>query len=74
MKPLRMKVYTLTETQEILRVSEPTLREFIKSGALPVLRVGPRTIRVPESSLAALLPAPPSKHRSRRAVEVADRA
>ena len=46
--------FTLKEAQKILKVSDPVLREFIRSGALEVVRVGPRTIRVPQSALAAL--------------------
>jgi excisionase family DNA binding protein len=66
-----MKFLTLREVRSMLQVSDPVLREFIRAGKLQVVQVGPRSLRVPESSLIALTSPSPPKRRRRQAAEVA---
>jgi excisionase family DNA binding protein len=44
-----MKLITLTEAAEVLRISKPTLHKWIKSGAIPaqaIHRFSPRGVRI----------------------------
>lgn len=45
---------TIADLASILRCSVSTVRRKIRSGSLPVCRVGPRTIRIERAALAAL--------------------
>jgi len=47
----RGPLLTVRETAERLRVSEKTVRRMITKNEIPVIRVGPRLIRIPEDSL-----------------------
>lgn len=47
---------TIDEIAELLSVSQRTVRRLIKSGALPVYRLG-RTVRIADADIAALLAA-----------------
>ena len=49
-----MKVYTVKEVQDILKISKNTAYELIKSGAFPVLRIG-RTYRISAEGFDAWL-------------------
>jgi excisionase family DNA binding protein len=53
---------TVTEAAKRLQVSHPTVWRWIRSGKLAAYRVGPKTIRVKEADLAALIqPVAPSR-------------
>lgn len=45
---------TIQEAAAILHVSIATIRRMIRSGRLPVVRLGPRTIRIRREDLDAL--------------------
>ena len=49
-----MKVYTMKELQEVLKMSEPTVRKLIKEGKLKKLDTD-GAIRVSEDALKAYL-------------------
>jgi excisionase family DNA binding protein len=44
----RRPLLTVREAAERLRVSDKTVRRMITKGEIPVIRVGPRLIRIPE--------------------------
>lgn len=49
-----MKFLKVKEAAELLRLSPFTLRNLIREGKVPIIRLGPRTIRIPESWLEEL--------------------
>jgi len=49
-----MTLLKVTEAAEFLSVHPNTVRKLIKSGKLPALRLGPKTIRIRKSDLEGL--------------------
>ena len=49
-----MEFLTVQEVAERLRVSTFTVKSLIRAGKIPVIRLGHRTIRIPESWLEEL--------------------
>ena len=51
-----MKVYTAFEISELLKVSEPTIRGWIRKGKLGAAKLGgTKTVRISEKDLEAFL-------------------
>ncbi len=44
------EMLTVAEVAALLRVSEKSVREWVKSGRLPAIRIG-KVIRIPRSSV-----------------------
>ncbi len=57
----REKVYTVTEVASIFRVTRRTIRQLIRNGALPAMRLG-RTYRIPQSAIDGYFNFPASTH------------
>lgn len=49
------QLYRRAEVTKFLRVSDATLDRLIHQGELETIRLGPRMVRVPQSSLIAFL-------------------
>jgi excisionase family DNA binding protein len=49
------RLLTINHTAELLALSPHTIRRLIKRGTLRAVRVGARSIRVPETSLHAVI-------------------
>jgi len=47
--------YTVREAADVLRVSVPTVRRWIRSGQLKAYRVGKRSIRISSSDLVSMV-------------------
>jgi excisionase family DNA binding protein len=56
-----MRLLTLDETAELLRVSEGTVRALARREGLPLIRVSPRRYLVPEEGLTEWLDRRPSR-------------
>lgn len=54
-KPRRRDYYTVADAARLLDVSPSTIWRWIKAGRLPAARVGPRTIRIRQEDLDALI-------------------
>ena len=48
------KIYTLNEVKEYLKISDPTIRRYIKSGKIKAQMVG-RQYRITETELKSFL-------------------
>ena len=46
-----LDLLTVEEAADILRVSRPTIRRWVKAGRLPAIRVGPRHLRIRRGEL-----------------------
>lgn len=53
--PTLPSMLSMTETADLLGLSERTVRRYIASGQLRAHRLGPRMIRVERESVAGLL-------------------
>lgn len=49
-----MPTYTIREVADDLRVHEETVRRWIRSGRLKVIRLGHRTVRITEEELSRI--------------------
>lgn len=54
MKTKAGRMPTTKAAADHLGCSIRTLRRAIRAGRIPVVRIGPRTVRIPESALVAL--------------------
>ena len=50
-----MEALTIQETARRLKVHGATVRRWIKGGQIAAVKIGARTVRVPESEVARLL-------------------
>jgi excisionase family DNA binding protein len=61
LKKVRPKVYTVAEIAQLFSISQRVVRDLIRKGELPALRIG-RSYRIPRKAadayLARALPAP----------------
>lgn len=48
-------LYRLPEATQLLGVGMTTLRKLIRGGKLPVVRIGPRGLRIPSSSIETFI-------------------
>jgi excisionase family DNA binding protein len=48
------RFHTVPEAAKILRVTQSHLRKLIREGALPAIRLGPKTVRIPGKVLRNL--------------------
>jgi excisionase family DNA binding protein len=53
--PAPKPAYTITEVANLLGVHRVTVSRFIRSGELPVVRLGHRTVRITHESLMEFL-------------------
>jgi excisionase family DNA binding protein len=60
---------TIKEAAEILRLSEHTVRDQVRDGKIPSMKLGHRTVRVRRVDIEALLP--PTEHVSVPALPIA---
>lgn len=48
---MRRTFLSITETCDLLKLSERTVRQYIADGLLPAYRIGPKTVRIAEDDL-----------------------